>query len=302
VSGARGWAYLGVFLGGAGSIAANVAAAFTPPGSVDPRTPVGKLTDAQLQVLAGQKAEPDMVGIIWGVAIAVGFFIVVQVLERTQWPQTSGRLDWAKRLGPAIVVAVGAGMWSYYHLVTLLLRSLHERNFITVALCFLGPLIVDGLMVVCSAALLIKTPAAAPAAAPAALPAASPLLPAATPGRSDRTAAAPTASATAVPAKPVTAVPAKPVTAVPAKPATAEVAAPPSPATRPGHRVADLPVDEQIAYAARHMAARHDWSIPRWMEDTGWSEGTARRRLASAKDSPATDGIDPLPDLENAYS
>ena len=128
----RGWAYAGLIFGSTGSITANVGHAFLRPEHAP----------------AGWKVEPG--AIAWGVAVAVALLISVEVLARTEWPTTLGwRL--VRYAGGSTVALVAAGT-SYRHLSDLL-RVWHE----TTPVVYGGPAIVDGLMILCSFALMIPT-------------------------------------------------------------------------------------------------------------------------------------------------
>lgn len=119
----RGWAYLGAILGGAVSIAANVAHSYVAAG--DP---------APLAVA---------MSVFWPVAL----FVAVEILARVQWP-AGGR--WAAlRFGGLLPVAFVAALVSYRHLSGLLAHYGEDR--VTAAL---GPLAVDGLMLMATGALI----------------------------------------------------------------------------------------------------------------------------------------------------
>ncbi|GGR78634.1 hypothetical protein GCM10010169_23520 [Micromonospora fulviviridis] len=119
----RGWAYFGAILGGAVSIAANVAHSYVAAG--DP---------APLAVA---------MSVFWPVAL----FVAVEILARVQWP-AGGR--WAAlRFGGLLPVAFVAALVSYRHLSGLLAH--YGEDPVTVAL---GPLAVDGLMLMATGALI----------------------------------------------------------------------------------------------------------------------------------------------------
>ncbi|WP_234040568.1 hypothetical protein [Micromonospora coerulea] len=119
----RGWAYLGAILGGAVSIAANVAHSYVAAG--DP---------APLAVA---------MSVFWPVAL----FVAVEILARVEWP-AGGR--WvALRFGGLLPVAFVAALVSYRHLSGLL--DHYGEDGVTVAL---GPLAVDGLMLMATGALI----------------------------------------------------------------------------------------------------------------------------------------------------
>jgi hypothetical protein len=125
----RGWAYIGAALGGTVSIAANVAHSYIPPtGAPADWTP-------QTGAVVG--------AIFWPVALFVG----TEIFSRVVWP--SGRAWVALRFGGLLPVALVAALVSYEHLAGLL--SFYGYDAVT---AHLGPLAVDGLMVMASAALL----------------------------------------------------------------------------------------------------------------------------------------------------
>jgi hypothetical protein len=146
----RAWAYTGVALGGLVSIAANVAHSFVPPDEAP----------------AGWSPEPGAVvgAIVWPVFL----FIAVEILARTAWP--NGRIWWSVRWTGLVPVALVAALVSYRHLSGLLAHYGEEDLVV-----WLGPLAVDGLMVMATGALLATgghhtqpEPEAAPEPAPAA--------------------------------------------------------------------------------------------------------------------------------------
>jgi Protein of unknown function (DUF2637) len=141
----RGWAYCGASLGGAVSIAANVAHSYVPPtGAVPGWTP---------------PAGAVVASVFWPVAL----FVAVEILARITWP--AGHRWTLLRFGGLLPVAVVAAFVSYQHLAGLL--GYYGEDTLTATL---GPLAVDGLMVMATGALLATTnrPAPAPATAPAA--------------------------------------------------------------------------------------------------------------------------------------
>lgn len=124
-----GWAYAGVALGGAVSVAANVAHSFVPPAGAP----------------AGWRPMNGAVlgAVFWPVAL----FVAIEILARTTWPAgTSWRLV---RLGGLLPVALVAAVVSYRHLSGLI--RYYGEDGLTATF---GPLAVDGLMAVASAALL----------------------------------------------------------------------------------------------------------------------------------------------------
>jgi len=127
----RGWAYTGAVLGGLVSIAANVAHSFIPPKD----TPVGAEWAPEIGAIVG--------AIVWPVFL----FIAVEILARVTWP--SGKAWQLLRWGGMLPVALVAALVSYRHLSSLLTHYGEEQ-----IVSILGPLAVDGLMVMATGALL----------------------------------------------------------------------------------------------------------------------------------------------------
>src|SRR4029450_11288670 len=125
----RVWAYTGAIAGGAVSIAANVAHSFLPP----PAAP-----DAW---------SPEVGAAVGAVGWPVFLFIAVEIFARTNWPHgwSWHLLRWAGLLPVAGVAA----FVSYRHLSGLLAHYGEES-----IICIIGPLAVDGLMVMATGALL----------------------------------------------------------------------------------------------------------------------------------------------------
>ncbi|HET9516484.1 MAG TPA: DUF2637 domain-containing protein [Actinoplanes sp.] len=171
----RGWAYLGAILGGAVSIAANVAHSYVPPaGAPSGWSPEGGAVVAS---------------VFWPVAL----FVAVEILARTPWP--TGRPWQVLRFGGLLPVAAVAAFVSYKHLAGLLTHYGEDPLTAT-----LGPLAVDGLMVMATGALLATghrhaTPATQPAepttTETSAPPTAEPAIPATTPAPVRPTAVVP---------------------------------------------------------------------------------------------------------------
>jgi hypothetical protein len=116
-------------LGGAVSIAANVAHSYVPP--ADEAAGWGPPSGAVLGA------------VFWPVAL----FVAIEILARTPW-----RPGWrwlALRLGGLLPVAVVAAVVSYRHLAGLL--AYYREDPLTATI---GPLAVDGLMVMATAALI----------------------------------------------------------------------------------------------------------------------------------------------------
>jgi hypothetical protein len=123
-----GWPYVGVALGGAVSVAANVAHSFVPPSG------------------AASDWSPEPGSVVLSVFWPVALFVVVEIFARTVWPV--GRRWVALRLAGLLPVALVAAVVSYRHLSGLLDHYGEDR-----LTAVLGPLAVDGLMVTASAAL-----------------------------------------------------------------------------------------------------------------------------------------------------
>lgn len=125
----RGWAYTGAALGGAVSIAANIAHSYVPP--------------------AGMPASwrPEAGAVISAVFWPVALFVVVEIVARIPWP--AGRRWVALRYVGLLPVALVAAVVSYRHLSGLLTHYREDPLTAT-----LGPLAVDGLMVMASGALI----------------------------------------------------------------------------------------------------------------------------------------------------
>jgi MFS family permease len=125
----RAWAYTGVVLGAAVSVAANVAHSYVPPEDAPP---------------AWSPHAGAVVGaVFWPVALLVS----LEILARVEWP--SGWRWTAVRYLGLIPVGVVAAVVSYRHMSGLL--EWYGEESIT---CDLGPLAVDGLMVMSAGALL----------------------------------------------------------------------------------------------------------------------------------------------------
>jgi hypothetical protein len=120
----RGWAYAGAVLGGVVSIAANVAHSYVP----------GKPDPAPLAVA---------LSIFWPVAVLVA----VEITARVDWTRV-GRWAVVRWIGVPLV-GLMAAVVSYRHLSGLLVR--YGEDPVTAAI---GPLAVDGLMLMATAALI----------------------------------------------------------------------------------------------------------------------------------------------------
>ncbi len=127
----RGWAYAGAVLGGAVSVAANVAHSYVPPAEGWPADTAG----------------PELGAVAAAVFWPVALLVAVEILARIAWPE--GWRWTAVRFGGLLPVALVAAFVSYQHLSGLLA---HYREDPVTA--HVGPLAVDGLMVLATAALL----------------------------------------------------------------------------------------------------------------------------------------------------
>lgn len=125
----RGWAYTGAILGGAVSVAANIAHSYIPP------------------THAAASWSPDTGAVIGSVFWPVALFVAVEILTRIPWPAGKG---WTMlRFGGLLPVALVAAVVSYRHLSGLL--DHYSEDTLTVTI---GPLAVDGLMIMATGALL----------------------------------------------------------------------------------------------------------------------------------------------------
>jgi len=129
----RRWAYIGAALGGTVSIAANIAHSYVPPADLAP------------ELAQGWSPNPGAVigAVFWPVAL----FVATEILTRVAWP--SGRVWWLLRWAGMLPVAFVAALVSYRHLSGLL--GFYGEEPIV---CVLGPLAVDGLMVMATGAIL----------------------------------------------------------------------------------------------------------------------------------------------------
>lgn len=127
--GARLFAWLGFGFGSVMSIAANVLHTWLPA----PKMPDGWSPDLAPQIGAA----------VW----PIGLLISVEVLSRVSW--RPGPLWGLARYGGAGTVAIGSGVISYGHLHEVLVAWGYGHPGADV-----GPLVLDGLMVVCGFALL----------------------------------------------------------------------------------------------------------------------------------------------------
>jgi hypothetical protein len=128
-SAGRGWAYAGALLGAGVSVAANVAHSYVPPAD------------------AGPAWSPHTGAVVGAVFWPVALLVAIEVLARVPWPNAA---RWTVvRFGGLGPVAIVAAVVSYRHLSGLL--SYYGEDGITSTV---GPLAVDGLMVMATGALL----------------------------------------------------------------------------------------------------------------------------------------------------
>jgi hypothetical protein len=124
----RGWAYIGAVLGGAVSVAANVAHSYVPP--------VGVPGDWS----------PQKGAVVGAVFWPVALLVAVEIFGRVVWPE--GRRWVALRYLGLLPVAAVAAIVSYRHMAGLL-----DWYGDDVIASTIGPLAVDGLMVMATGAL-----------------------------------------------------------------------------------------------------------------------------------------------------
>ncbi|MDG4801757.1 hypothetical protein [Micromonospora sp. WMMD980] len=129
----RGWAYFGAILGGALSVAANVAHSY----------------------IAG---DPSWLKVVFSVAWPVLLFVGIEVLARVAFPKGAGYA--LLRFVGVGLVALVAAIVSYRHLSGLFAH--YGEDAVTVVL---GPVAIDGLLAVCSAAMILTARKRALAAA-----------------------------------------------------------------------------------------------------------------------------------------
>ncbi|MGW3811172.1 hypothetical protein [Micromonospora sp. NPDC005113] len=123
------WAYLGLVLGGLVSVAANIAHSFIAPKG------------------APQNWNPEPGAVVSAIVWPLFLFIAIEILARTPWPSGWG-WDVLRWVGMPPVALVAAFV-SYQHLSGLL-RHYDEGTLVI----WFGPVAVDGLMLMATAALL----------------------------------------------------------------------------------------------------------------------------------------------------
>src|SRR4051794_30827544 len=142
----RVWAYVGTVLGGTASVAANVAHSFLPPAG------------------ASSSWSPEIGAVISAVFWPVALYVIVEILVQNRWPAGTGWM--VGRFALLLPVALVAFVVSYHHLSALLHH--YGEDAVTVTI---GPLAVDGLMVMAAAALFAsKTPHRQPVTEPVPTP------------------------------------------------------------------------------------------------------------------------------------
>ncbi|MET1035210.1 MAG: DUF2637 domain-containing protein [Arthrobacter sp.] len=151
----RVFATAGFVLGVVVSVAGNVAHTWYPT--------VAQMADLEKAGLTASDWKPEIGAQAFAAVFPIALFIVVEVLSRVDWPKASA---WTlARFGGAGLVAVVAAVASYLHLHGLL--RIYGEDALTAAI---GPLAVDGLMIVSGVALLAiarqKQAALSPTAAP----------------------------------------------------------------------------------------------------------------------------------------
>jgi hypothetical protein len=127
----RGWAYAGAALGSTVSIAANVAHSYVPPAG------------------APLLWHPYVGAVIGAVFWPVALLVAVEIMARVPWPD-GWRWVAVRYLG-LLPVAVVAAVVSYRHMSGLLV--FYQEDPLTARI---GPLAVDGLMVMAAGALLTR--------------------------------------------------------------------------------------------------------------------------------------------------
>ncbi len=138
------WAYTGAIIGGAVSVAANVAHSYVPPAD------------------APADWTPQIGAVVGAVFWPVSLFVAIEILARIDWP--AGKRWIAVRYLGLLPVALVAAVVSYRHLSGLLVFYGEDPLTATI-----GPLAVDGLMVMATGALLAArrpTPTAEPDTTP----------------------------------------------------------------------------------------------------------------------------------------
>jgi hypothetical protein len=240
------WAYLGAILGGGVSVAANVAHSFLPPSGASPSW------------------SPEPGAVVGAVVWPVFLFIAVEILARVYWP--AGKAWLVLRFGGLLPVAGVAAFVSYRHLSGLLEH--YGEEFVVV---LVGPIAVDGLMLMATGALLaINHRTRAAAMPPVPLPAA-PAVPVAPHAAASVPAAGPAPPA---PELPSVAPPSAPVVAAPVSSPVVSVPTSAVPAT---------PVKPEQAPATPIKAAASTTNIPVTASDAAKPASVPAAALARAE-------------------
>lgn len=135
LSGGRVWAYVGSLLGGLVSVSANIRHSFI--------VPHGRPADWS----------PETMQVGFSVLGPVFLFIGLEVLARIPWYKAPRWVSWPIRVGGVFPVTVVSGFISYQHMAGLM-GFWGEDPFVQHSF----PIAVDGLMVLCSAAVYITGP------------------------------------------------------------------------------------------------------------------------------------------------
>ena len=135
----RSWAYAGVIVGALVSTAANVAHSYVPPKVAPAWWPTGKPWNVS-------QWHPQTGSVLGAVFWPIALFLVSEILVRPKWP--SGWQWIAVRYVGLLPVAAVAAIVSYKHLSALI--TYYGEDPLT---AHIGPLAVDGLMVMATGAL-----------------------------------------------------------------------------------------------------------------------------------------------------
>jgi hypothetical protein len=148
------WIYAGLIVGGAVSIAANIGYTFIPPRTAPPWWPATRLW-------VPSDYTPPIGDVGFAAFCPIAIFITTEVMTRPRW--SKGWLSFGVRAVSMALVAFPVAVASYLHLCSLLLYYSNIG-----AISYTLPLTVDGLMLVCTAALQMTEDGAA--SAPAVVP------------------------------------------------------------------------------------------------------------------------------------
>lgn len=152
LSAGRGWAYAGVIVGGGLSVAANWQHALLPRGQLLDRVRAAQgVGDIDLATALLDRWSPPAFAVIMSIAWPLLLVMCIEVLMRNTWPR--GWWWWLVRIGSCLPVAGVAAVMSYLHMSGLLAyygQSGAESVY--------GPLAIDGMVIMCSAALFASRP------------------------------------------------------------------------------------------------------------------------------------------------